>query len=255
MAQVVTIEKGTDGQAQAVHPTFGPIKAFVQIPEEGGETVRLIDTQVATLNSLLEYVKSMGSELVGNRDSRLVQENIIRDIRSTLNGDIRNYLLQTSTGSDKVSQKLDDLILRVSQLGDRITSVQGVLEGIRTITSSINNQMAGITNQMTGISAQISNQTAILDGVKTPTAYMLTLTATDRPTSQALPANTRRLSFGARKNNLGVYPDLLYGFKTDDKLLLPDGARFYEQGINLSNTSLFLTPTVANSIVDVLAWA
>lgn len=255
MAQTVTIERGADGQAQAVHPNFGAIKAFVQIPEEGGEAVRLIDTQIATLNSMLEYVKSMGGELVGGRDSRLVMENILREIRSTLNGDIKNYLLQTSTGSDKVILKLDDLTLRVSQLGDRIAAVQGVLEGIRTITSSINNQMAGISTLMSFISTQIANQTAILDGPKTATGYVLTLTATDRAVSQALPANTRKLSFGARKNNLGAYPDLFYGFKTEDKLLLADGARFYEQGLNLSNTSLFLTPSVANSIVDVLVWA
>jgi hypothetical protein len=245
---LVEIQRGSDGQAQAVHPTYGPIKAVIQIPEEGGAAVRLIEPQVAILDSLLQYVRSMGSELVGNRDSRLVIENLIREIRSTLTGEIKTYLQQTSTGSERVTARLDDLILRVSVLSDRLSNVQGVLEAIRTIMSSINTQLSSISNQIT-------TQTALLEGVKTPTAYMLTLAATDRPTTQALPANTRKLSFGVRKNNMGVYPDLFYGFKTEDRVLLPDGARFYEQGLSLSGVTLFLTPVVANTITDILVWA
>jgi hypothetical protein len=244
---LVEIQRGTDGQAQAVHPTYGPIKAFIQIPEEGGAAVRLIDTQVALIDSMLQYVRSMGSELVGDRDSRLVIENLIREIRSTLTGEIKTYLQQTSTGSERVTAKLDDLILRVSQLSDRLSNVQGVLEAIRTIMLSVNTQLSSISNQ-------IITQTALLEGVKTPTAYTLTLTATDRATTQVLPNNTRRLSFGVRRTSAGVYPDVFYGFRTEDRVLLPEGARFYEKGLSLTGTTLFLTPVVANTVADILVW-
>jgi len=90
----------------------------------------------------------------------------------------------------------------------------------------------------------------------TPTVYNITMTSADTEYSQALPDNTKSITFQCR----GDY-DIRFAFVTNKVatptapyMTLKAGQNYFENKINLSSKTLYLACATASQITEIICW-
>jgi hypothetical protein len=86
----------------------------------------------------------------------------------------------------------------------------------------------------------------------TPNIYNVTCTNADTEYSQALPANTKKFTVKARGGQLKVCFTANQSGNT--YILLDDGQSWSEDGLDLSNVTLYFQSPTAGTVAEIVAW-